>query len=87
MPLLHDRPVRELWEAPQLLLSQCCGYDVAFGYRDRLLPLLTTDWSAPGCEPGQYRNWVVVAADSLLTTLEDLSGCTAVINGRNHIPE
>jgi hypothetical protein len=61
--LVHDRPVSELWSDPDLLISQCCGYDVMHRYRSRLLPVATPEFAAPGCQGGTYSSMVVVAYD------------------------
>ena len=79
--LLHDVPVKELWQHPELLLSQCCGFDVAYGLKDSLRVLLITDWDAEGCSTGHYSSWIVVHEDSAHQDIADLYGHTAIING------
>lgn len=79
--LLHDVPVKQLWQHPDLLLSQCCGFDVAYGFKDTLHVLLITDWNAEGCSTGHYSSWIVVHEDSPYQDIADLYGKTAVING------
>ena len=68
--LLHDQAVRDLWTDENLLLSQCCGFDVAFGYRDVLSVLVTPVYAVEGCADGHYVSRVVVHEDS---GLHDLS--------------
>jgi ABC-type phosphate/phosphonate transport system substrate-binding protein len=79
--LAHDRPVNELWSDPGLLLSQCCGYDVMHRYNDRLLPVATPEYAAPGCLGGTYSSMVVVADDCPFDDVRDMRGAVAVING------
>ncbi|MGB0846066.1 MAG: phosphate/phosphite/phosphonate ABC transporter substrate-binding protein [Thiolinea sp.] len=79
--LLHDRPVHELWNDDKLLLSQCCGFDVAFGYRDLLAVLVTPVYAVAGCENGHYMSRIVVHAESGLQDLAALKGKVAAING------
>ena len=79
--LLHDVPVKQLWQHPNLLLSQCCGFDVVYGLKDTLSVLLITDWEAEGCSTGHYSSWIVVHEDSPHQDITDLYGHTAVING------
>lgn len=79
--LLHDRPVRDLWTHENLLMSQCCGFDVAFGYRDVLSVLVIPVYAVAGCEGGHYVSRVVVHEDSDLRELADLRGTVAAING------
>lgn len=79
--LLHDQPVRDLWSDEQLLMSQCCGFDVVFGYRDALEVLVTPVYAVEGCAGGHYRSHIVVHQDSGLQDLVDLRTKVAAING------
>jgi ABC-type phosphate/phosphonate transport system substrate-binding protein len=79
--LVHDRPVSELWSDPDLLISQCCGYDVMHRYRSRLLPVATPEFAAPGCQGGTYSSMVVVADDCPFEDVRNMRGAVAVING------
>lgn len=81
LSLLHDQPVRDLWSDEQLLMSQCCGFDVVFGYRDVLEVLVTPVYTVEGCAGGHYHSRVVVHQDSGLQHLADLRGKVAAING------
>lgn len=80
--LQHDIGVKALWEDENLFLSQCCGFDVVFGFKDTLTPLLITDWHATGCEEGQYSSWIVVHEDSDYQHLSELYNKIAVINSQ-----
>jgi len=79
--LTHDRPVSELWSDPDLLISQCCGADVMHSYKNRLLPIATPEFAAPGCLGGTYCSIVVVADDCPFDDVRDMRGAVAVING------
>ena len=81
LSLLHEQPVRDLWADEQLLMSQCCGFDVVFGYRDVFEVLVTPVYAVEGCAGGHYRSRIVVHQDSGLHHLSDLQGKVAVING------
>ncbi len=81
LSLLHDRPVRELWGDKQLLMSQCCGYDVVFGHRTVLAVLATPVYAVEGCRGGYYHSRIVVHQDSGLQALSALRGKVAAING------
>lgn len=74
-------PVRVQWSRPDLLVSQCCGYDVVYSFAGALRVLATPVYSAPGCEGGQYRSFIVVRDDVRAATLADLRGAVCVING------
>ena len=79
--LVHDRPVNDLWNDAGLLFSQCCGADVIQSYKDRLLPIATPEFAAPGCLGGSYCSMVVVAGDCPFDDVRDMRGVVAVING------
>ncbi|CAA6804909.1 MAG: Unknown protein, partial [uncultured Thiotrichaceae bacterium] len=82
MQLQHDVPVKSLWQHDDLLLSQCCGFDVVCGFKDSLSVLMITDWAAEGCYDGHYSSWVVVHEDSPYQQIADFFNRVAVINGR-----
>ena len=72
-----------LWGAPDLLVTQTCGYPLVGAWSDRLQYLATPRYAALGCEGANYCSWIVVAADSPARRLEDLRGARCSINGRN----
>ena len=78
----HDQPMRELWRDPALLLSQCCGYDLINRHAERLRPIATPHYAAPGCSGRHYTSFVVVAEGSAASRIEDLRGTVCAINGR-----
>jgi ABC-type phosphate/phosphonate transport system substrate-binding protein len=82
---LPQAPIRQddrhaLWQAPDLALSQICGYAVAHGYRDRLLPVATPCYAAPGCDGPRYRSVILVREDSAARTLADLRDTACACN-------
>lgn len=79
--LSHDEPVNELWSDPDLLISQCCGYDVVDRYKDRLRPVATPNFSAHGCLADNYSSIIVVADDCRFSDVRNMAGCIAAING------
>jgi len=79
--LVHDQPVHQLWSDPEMLISQCCGYDVIERYKDRLRPVATPNFSALGCLGENYCSVVVVADDCRFCDVRDMAGAIAVING------
>ena len=81
--LACEPPVAALWRRPDLLFSQCCGYDLVNEYAGALRPLATPCYLAPGCAGPSYRSIVVVAEDRPAGSLEDLRGAVCVINGWN----
>ncbi len=81
--LLRERPTLQMLTDPRLLLGQCCGYDVVYGFSGSVVPLATPEFDADGCEGSDYRSFVLVRQDSLADDLADLRGKTCVINGFN----
>ncbi|NJS37916.1 MAG: hypothetical protein HC783_01730 [Rhodobacteraceae bacterium] len=51
------------WEAPNLLLSQTCGYPFRARLVGRVTYVGTPDYGVEGCAPGQYRSVFVVRRD------------------------
>ena len=72
-----------LWGAPDLLLTQTCGYPLFGSWAGRLQYVATPRYAAPGCEGADYCSWIVVAADSSARCLEDLRGARCSISARN----
>jgi ABC-type phosphate/phosphonate transport system substrate-binding protein len=79
--LAYGASLDALWSSPDLLFSQCCGYDLLNGYAGALHPLATPCYSAPGCVGPAYASVVVVAENSPARSLEDLRGGVCAING------
>ncbi len=79
--LVHGAPLRDLWADPELLLSQCCGFDLVKSYTRTLRPVATPRYAAPGCDGCRYSSVVIVAADSKAAGLEDLRGGVCAVNG------
>jgi phosphonate ABC transporter substrate-binding protein len=71
-----------LWSAPDLLFAQACGFPMIGQWAGRLEYLATPRYAAPGCEGASYCSWVLVAAESKASTLEDLRDTRCSINGR-----
>lgn len=79
--LAHDTPVNTLWNDPDLLISQCCGYDIVQGYKDILRPVATPKFAAFGCLGENYCSSIVVSADCPYGDVREMAGTIAVING------
>jgi ABC-type phosphate/phosphonate transport system substrate-binding protein len=70
----------ELWRAPNLLLSQTCGYPLLRQFTAYLRLLATPVYGAAGCYGPNYCSLILVGADSGARTLEDLRGGICAIN-------
>jgi len=79
--LSHERPVSDLWNDPDLFLSQCCGYDIVNRYAGQLLPIATPHYGAPECMGCDYASVVVVAEQNAATDVLEMRGAVCVING------
>jgi ABC-type phosphate/phosphonate transport system substrate-binding protein len=81
--LSRDLPVPGIFTDPRLLLSQCCGYDVIYGFASSLSIVATPSYSAPGCNRGTYSSCVLVRDDAQVSELNELRGTVCVVNSFN----
>ena len=79
--LVHGRNLHDLWGAPDLWFSQCCGYDIVNRYAGRLQPIATPHYGAPGCKGHKYASVIVVAEDLAASCVLQMRGAVCVING------
>jgi len=68
------------WEAPDLLLSQTCGYPFRARLHDRVTYVGTPDYGLEGCPPGHYRSVFVARADDPRRTLAEFDGAPFAYN-------
>ncbi|MGF1611135.1 MAG: phosphate/phosphite/phosphonate ABC transporter substrate-binding protein [Kiloniellales bacterium] len=71
------------WRAPDLLLSQTCGYPLMTAYAGVLQVVATPVYDAPGCEGTSYSSAIVVRQDYPDRDLAGLRGATAAFNARH----
>ena len=69
-----------LLEAPELLVSQICGYVVPALGLGRVIPLMTPRYTAPGCDGSHYRSVIAVGPRVRVARLEELRGARCAIN-------
>ena len=82
--LTRDIPVISQWGAPRLFFSQCCGYDIVFGFSSALELLGVPRYAnETGCSELGYRSYVIVHEDSQIRALADLRGAVCAVNGFN----
>jgi ABC-type phosphate/phosphonate transport system substrate-binding protein len=72
--LARDMDRETVWRAPDLLLTQTCGYPLTHAFDGILSALAAPDYNAEGCGGGRYRSAFVVRKDDPARTLEDLRG-------------
>lgn len=68
------------WEAPNLLLSQTCGYPFRARLVGRVAYVGTPDYGVEGCAPGQYRSVFVARADDPRADLAAFDGAAFAYN-------
>lgn len=78
-----DRPLTDLWTAPELLLGQTCGLPYVRDLAGRVQLVATPAYTLPDCAPGFYRSRIIVSHHSTASGMQDLRGRTAAINGWN----
>ena len=72
----------DLWRAPDLLLSQTCGYPLMYDFKNYLQLIATPIYRCPKDHQGpSYRSLFLVRQEDPADRLEDLRGRTAVVNG------
>jgi ABC-type phosphate/phosphonate transport system substrate-binding protein len=68
------------WEAPDLVLSQTCGYPFRARLQGRVTYVGTPDYGVDGCPPGHYHSVFVARADDPRQTLTDFDGAPFAFN-------
>ncbi|HET7717178.1 MAG TPA: PhnD/SsuA/transferrin family substrate-binding protein [Bauldia sp.] len=81
--LIRNVPIPGVFCDPDLMLAQCCGYDVVYGFAGSLMVLATPVYAAPGCEGPTYRSFVLVRDDSPFQEIGDLRGGVCAVNSFN----
>ena len=76
-------PVPRVFTDPRLLIGQCCGYDLVYGFADSVSLVAAPRYDAPGCSGSDYRSFVLVRDTSPAGDVESLRGSACVINGFN----
>jgi ABC-type phosphate/phosphonate transport system substrate-binding protein len=68
------------WEAPDLVLSQTCGYPFRARLHSRVTYVGTPDYGVAGCPPGHYNSVFVVRADDPRQSLAEFDGAPFAYN-------
>jgi len=68
------------WTAPDLVLSQTCGYPFRARLQGRVAYVGTPDFGLPGCAPGHYCSVFVVRAEDPRPSLTDFDGAGFAYN-------
>lgn len=78
--LRRMRPFGTEWRHPELLFSQCCGFDFVRDGGEFLQVIATPVYAVPGCDGPYYRSFIVVREDDAAQQLIDLRGRTCAVN-------
>jgi hypothetical protein len=81
--LARRQPFVRTFVDPRLLLGQCCGYDLIYGFASSVLLVATPRFRAPGCDGPQYSSFVIVRDDFHGHDLEALRGSVCAVNSLN----
>jgi ABC-type phosphate/phosphonate transport system substrate-binding protein len=76
-------PVPAIFSDSRLLIGQCCGYDVVYGFASCVKVVATPRYAAPGCEGASYCSFVLVRHDCKADSLDGLRGSVCAINSFN----
>jgi hypothetical protein len=68
------------WQAPDLVLSQTCGYPFRARLHGRVAYVGTPDYGVEGCAPGHYRSIFVARAEDPRATLAEFDGAGFAYN-------
>jgi ABC-type phosphate/phosphonate transport system substrate-binding protein len=81
--LTRDRPLDTIWNAPDCLLAQTCGYPLTTRLGRSVAVVATPIHAADGCEGAWHRSALVVRRNDPAPDLAALAGRTAAINARD----
>lgn len=81
--LTRGLPVPGVLADPRLLIGQCCGYDLIYGFASSVELVATPRYGAPGCDGANYRSFVLVRHDFKADGLDGLRGSVCVVNSFN----
>ncbi len=68
------------WTAPELVLSQTCGFPFRTALRGRVTLVATPDFAVEGCLPGHYRSFLLAREDHD-RGLAAMTGARLALNG------
>ena len=77
----RTRSLERIWNDPDLLLAQTCGYPLMTSLPGVARPVATPVYDLPGCEGGWHCSFVVVRATDRAEGVASLRGRRAAING------
>lgn len=70
----------DIWQSPDLLLAQTCGYPFRAKLHPRATLIGTPDYAVPGCGPGEYCSYYIARADDPRADLTAFNGVSLAYN-------
>ena len=70
----------EAWTAPDLVLSQTCGFPFRTRLHGTVMLIGTPDYGVAGCAPGFYRSVLIARADDPRVVLTEFDGAALAFN-------
>lgn len=84
MPTDRINDLYDHWQAPDLLISQTCGFPLTHALRGKVRYVATPIYAAPGCgDKGDYCSMLLVREDSSIGNFADVAGKRFAFNGRD----
>ncbi len=78
--LSQDAEEAQVWEDPDLVLSQTCGMPYRLGLDKKVRLVGTPDYGLEGCPPGYYRSALVVRRDDPRRALKEFRNARFAFN-------
>lgn len=75
-----DAELMPQWLAPDLVLSQTCGFPYRARLHGKVQLVGTPDYGVEGCPPGHYRSILIAHPDDPRATLADFDGAAMAYN-------
>ncbi|KKB63646.1 hypothetical protein WM40_09865 [Robbsia andropogonis] len=75
---VHDAPgpdIAALWQRPDLLLSQTCGYPLMFQLKEKVQVVAAPVFDVEGCDGPSYRSAIVVSDNAYASGATELAAC------------
>jgi len=78
--LTRDMDVWDIWQSPELLLAQTCGYPYRARLHGYVTLIGTPDYNVPDCAPGYYNSVFITRADDPRRDLAGFHAATFAYN-------
>ena len=78
--LTRDMDLWEIWQSPDLLLAQTCGYPYRARLHGHVTLIGTPDYGVPGCAAGYYNSLFITRTSDPRQTLRDFGSATFAYN-------